>query len=142
MIDIPRRTGGMPRQWRTPAALVLRVRQLGAPAAALPPLLALVAMMAAVVCPAAATAGHAAAAPPPRRIESRHGGIFVDGRPFAMAGYYNSAHLNHTAHSTYDTEVTAGMNGIFTYRGLPGEGEGRWGNESWADTIAPQAKVE
>ena len=29
-----------------------------------------------------------------------------------------------------------GMNAVFPYRGLPGEGEGRWGNTSWPDTIS------
>ena len=28
------------------------------------------------------------------------------------------------------------MNAVFAYRGLPGEGEGRWGNTSWPDTIS------
>jgi hypothetical protein len=37
---------------------------------------------------------------------------------------------------SYDREVTEGFNAIFTYRGLPGQGEGRFANETWADTMA------
>ena len=33
-------------------------------------------------------------------------------------------------------QVTEGFSSIFTYRGLPGQREGRWGNLTWADTTA------
>ena len=71
-------------------------------------------------------------------IAARNGGLYVDGQPFAPAGYCNHAHLQGQGRGSrsYEIEVTEGFNSIFTYRGLPGEGEGRWGNESWTDTMA------
>ena len=35
-----------------------------------------------------------------------------------------------------DAEAAEGFSSIFIYRGLPGQQEGRWGNESWPDTMA------
>ena len=72
-------------------------------------------------------------------IVSRNGGIYVDGQPFAPVGYTSHAHLQgpspHGSRS-YEIEVTEGFNSIFTYRGLPGQGEGPWGNETWNDTMS------
>ena len=71
-------------------------------------------------------------------IKAQNGGVFVDGNPFVPAGFINHAHLRGPGTSTrsYEREVVEGFNTIFTYRGIPGQGEGRWGNESWPDTMA------
>lgn len=72
-------------------------------------------------------------------IVARNGGIYVDGQPYAPVGYTNHAHLSGPSRlgsRSYEIEVTEGFNSIFTYRGLPGQGEGRWGNETWNDTMS------
>ena len=84
------------------------------------------------------------------QIVAKNGGIFIDGQPFAPNGYCSHAHLQggggaaaaaaggrgDRAHTrSYEIEVTEGLNAVFAYRGW-GEGEGRWGNESWPDTLA------
>ena len=73
------------------------------------------------------------------KITVANGGILVDGQPFSPNGYTNHAHLRGPANNgsrSYESEVVEGFNAVFTYRGLPGEGEGRFGNESWPDTEA------
>ena len=87
----------------------------------------------------AALLSSAAAAPHIPTIVAKNGGLFIDGQPFSPNGYCNHAHL--TGHSrngsrSYEIEVSEGMNTVFTYRGLPGQGEGRYGNQSWPDTMA------
>ena len=62
--------------------------------------------------------------------------MYIDGAPFCPVGYCNHAHAQGGQGRSYDTEAAEGFSSIFIYRGLPGQAEGRWGNESWADTMA------
>ena len=80
----------------------------------------------------------AADAPPPHvpSITTSSRGVFVDGAPYAPVGYCNHAHLLGGKGRSYDIEAAEGFSSIFIYRGLPGQNEGRWGNESWPDTMA------
>ena len=89
---------------------------------------------------AAAAAAAASTTPSPHRphVVAKNGGIFIDGQPFAPSGYIGHAHLQGHGNGTrsYEIEVTEGLNSVFAYRGLPGQGEGQWGNTSWPDTMA------
>lgn len=78
----------------------------------------------------------ASPAPHVPSITTRGNGVYIDGAPYSPAGYCNHAHAQGGTARSYDTEAAEGFNSIFIYRGLPGQAEGRWGNESWVDTLA------
>jgi hypothetical protein len=81
--------------------------------------------------------GGAAALPPHvPSITTRRNGVFIDGAPYCPVGYCNHAHAQGGGDRSFDTEAAEGFTSIFIYRGLPGQADGRWGNETWADTMA------